>query len=129
MQFTAQRTHYTTHYPDARYEIVTLDGADIGRLYVRRTRSDIVLMDIALLPAYRNRGLGSQILQTLLDEASAARRAVTLHVEANNPRARAWYERYGFVEVSSSGVHTFMRRDPTPQNHPQRTRAQPNTAS
>jgi ribosomal protein S18 acetylase RimI-like enzyme len=111
MQFTAQHTHYTTHYPDARYEIVTLGGADIGRLYVRRTDSDIVLMDIALLPAYRNRGLGSRILQTLLDEASAARRAVTLHVEANNPRARAWYERYGFVEVSSSGVHTLMRRD------------------
>ena len=113
MQFTAQRTHYATHYPDAGYKIITLDGADIGRLYVRRTDSDIVLMDIALLPAFRNRGLGSRILQTLLDEASAARLAVTLHVEANNPRARAWYERHGFVEVSSSGVHTFMRRDPT----------------
>ena len=82
-------------------------------MYVRRTDSDIVLMDIALLPAFRNRGLGSRILQTLLDEASAARRAVTLHVEANNPRARAWDERHGFVEVSASGVHTFMRRDPT----------------
>jgi ribosomal protein S18 acetylase RimI-like enzyme len=116
MQFTAQHVHYTTHYPDARYEIITLDGADIGRLYVRRTRSDIELMDIALLPAYRNRGLGSQILQTLLDEASAAGHAVTLYVEANNPCARAWYERHGFVEVSSSSVHTFMRRDPTLQN-------------
>ena len=72
MQFTAQHTHYTTHYPDARYEIITLDGADIGRLYVRRTDPDIVLMDIALLPAFRNRGFGSRILQTLLDEASAA---------------------------------------------------------
>jgi ribosomal protein S18 acetylase RimI-like enzyme len=118
MQFGAQHTHYTTHYPDAQYEIITLDGVDIGRLYVRRTDADIVLMDIALLPAYRNQGLGSRILHSLLDEASAARRAVTLHVEANNPRARAWYERLGFVEVSSSGVHTFMRRD-----------AQPNTAS
>jgi ribosomal protein S18 acetylase RimI-like enzyme len=129
MQFTAQQTHYTTQYPDARYEIITLDGADIGRLYVRRTRSETVLMDIALLPAYRNRGLGSLMLQTLLDEASAARRAVTLHVEANNPRARAWYERHGFVEVSSSDVHTFMRRDPTPQNRAHRTSPQPNTAS
>jgi len=116
MQFTAQQTHYATHYPEAQYEIITLDGADIGRLYVRRTDADIVLMDIALLPAHRSRGLGSRILQTLLDEASAAGRAVTLHVEVNNPRARGWYERFGFVEVSASGVHTFMRRDPTPPN-------------
>jgi ribosomal protein S18 acetylase RimI-like enzyme len=116
MQFAAQHTHYTTHYPDAQYEIITFDGADVGRLYVRRTDPDIVLMDIALLPACRNRGLGSRILQTLLDEASATGRAVTLHVEANNPRARAWYERHGFVEVSASSVHTLMRHDPMPQH-------------
>ncbi len=116
MQFAAQQTHYTTHYPEAQYEIITLDGADIGRLYVRRSDPDIVLMDIALRPAHRGRGFGSRILRTLLDEAFAAGRAVTLHVEVNNPRARDWYERFGFVEVSASGVHTFMRRDPAPQN-------------
>ena len=26
MQFTAQHTHYTTHYPDAQYDIIELDG-------------------------------------------------------------------------------------------------------
>jgi ribosomal protein S18 acetylase RimI-like enzyme len=68
--------------------------------------------DIALLPAFRDRGFGSRIPQALLEEASAADRTVTLHVEANNPRAHAWYKRFGFVDVRSSGVHTLMRRDP-----------------
>jgi ribosomal protein S18 acetylase RimI-like enzyme len=111
MQFKAQHTHYTTHFPDAQYDIVELEGVDIGRLYVRRSERDIVLMDIALLPAYRSAGIGSELLRALLDEASAARRAVVLHVEANNPRAHDWYRRFGFVDVSSSGVHTLMRRD------------------
>ena len=69
-------------------------------------------MDIALLPAYPEPGTRQPYSSdTSRRGASAARRAVTLHVEANSLRARAWYERYGFVEVSSSGVHTFMRRD------------------
>jgi ribosomal protein S18 acetylase RimI-like enzyme len=112
MQFRAQHTHYSTHYPNAQHDIVELDGEAIGRIYIDRTEPDIILMDIALLPAFRDRGFGSKILQALLDEASAARRAVTLHVEANNPRAHALYKRFGFVDISSSGMHTLMRRDP-----------------
>ncbi|HEX3701819.1 MAG TPA: GNAT family N-acetyltransferase [Vicinamibacterales bacterium] len=112
MQFRAQRTHYLTHFPDAQCDVVELEGIDIGRLYVRRSGSDIVLMDIALLPAYRSAGIGSELLRALLNEASSSGRAVVLHVEANNPRAHDWYQRSGFVDVSSSGVHTLMRRDP-----------------
>ena len=112
MQFRAQHTHYTTHFPDAAYDILELDGAAIGRMYVRRDGADVVLMDIALMPAFRNAGLGSTLLQDLLDEASASGRAVSLHVEANNPRAHQWYRRFGFVDVSTSGVHTYMRREP-----------------
>lgn len=112
MQFRAQHTHYTTHFPDAAYEILEIDGAPIGRLYVRRDGADIVLMDIALLPPYRNAGIGSELVRTLLDEASAERRAVALHVEVNNPRAHRWYRRFGFVDISSSGVHTYMRWQP-----------------
>jgi len=112
MQFRAQHTHYTTHYPEAQYDIVQLDEVDVGRLYVRRGADEIVLMDIALLPEYRNRGLGSELLRALLEEASASKRPVTLHVEVNNPRALAWYRRFGFVEVSASDVHTFMRWSP-----------------
>lgn len=112
MQFTAQNTHYSRHYPDAQHDIIELDGEGIGRLYVRRSEPEIVLMDIALLPAFRDRGFGSRILQALLNEAASANRAVCLHVEVNNPRAHAWYKRFGFIDVSSSGVHTLLRRDP-----------------
>ena len=112
MQFRAQHTYYTAHFPDAAFDIIELDGVSIGRMYVRRDGSDIVLMDIALLPEFRNAGLGSALLRDLLDGAKASGRAVTLHVEANNPRAHRWYRRFGFVDVSSSGVHTYMRREP-----------------
>jgi hypothetical protein len=49
-QFEAQHRHYQEHYPDARYDVIVLEGDDVGRLYVARMRNEIRLMDIALLP-------------------------------------------------------------------------------
>lgn len=112
MQFSAQRHHYLTHYPDAQFDIIELDGLRIGRVYVRRTADDISLMDIAFLPDYRNRGLGSQILRSLIAESVATVRPITLHVETNNPHARRWYMRLGFVDVRTEGIHILMRRAP-----------------
>ena len=40
MQFTAQDSHYHTHFPDATYDLVLRDGQPIGRLYVDRRPDD-----------------------------------------------------------------------------------------
>jgi ribosomal protein S18 acetylase RimI-like enzyme len=112
MQFSAQRHHYLTHFSDAEYDIIVLDGVRIGRLYVRRTADETSLMDIAFVPEYRNRGLGSRIMRTLIDESRATGRPITLHVETNNPHAHRWYLRFGFAEVKTEGIHILMRRDP-----------------
>jgi hypothetical protein len=57
--FQAQHHHYMTYYDDAAFEVLLLDEQPIGRLYVHRSTSEIRIMDIALLPAYYNQGLGS----------------------------------------------------------------------
>ena len=59
-------------------------------------------MDIALLPEYRGRGIGTALLEELLVEADATGRRVTIHVERFNP-ARRLYERLGFVEAGDPG--------------------------
>jgi len=112
MQFSAQRLHYTTHYPGAQLDVVELDGDAIGRLYVRRSDREIVLMDVALLPRFRNQGIGSHLLRTLIEESIATNRALTLHVETNNARAHNWYLRFGLVEVKREAIHIQMRREP-----------------
>ena len=112
MQFSAQQSHYRTHHPQTQFDIVELDGLPVGRLYVRRGDREVVLMDIALLPAFRNKGIGSELLGALIDESVAARKVLTLHVETNNPRAHAWYTRFGFVDVSTDSVHILMQREP-----------------
>lgn len=106
-QFRLQDQHYKTHYPNARYDVIEIDGERAGRLYVDRMKSEIRLMDIALLPEYRNRGVGRALVQDLLDEAVRARRFVSLHVEDDNP-AKRLYERMGFVEAGEVTFYKLM---------------------
>ena len=113
MQFSAQHRHYHQHYADAAFDLILLDGDPVGRLYVQRKGGEIILIDIALLPKYRKRGIGGRLLLDLLDEAAAAGRPIRLHVEHENP-ARAWYWRLGFRDVEDRGVYIFMEWLPGP---------------
>ncbi len=107
MQFNAQHIHYQQHYPDARFEITSLDGEQIGRLYVDRRADEIRIIDIALLPQYRGAGIGAGILKDLLAEAATAGKPVRIHVEHNNPAMRL-YQRLGFEKLSETGVYFLM---------------------
>jgi GNAT superfamily N-acetyltransferase len=65
-QFALQKLHYRAHFHDADFCIVEVEGCPIGRLCVHRGAHEIRLMDIALLPAWRRRGIGVALVQALL---------------------------------------------------------------
>ena len=64
-------------------------------------------MDIALLPEYRGRGIGSRLIRRVLGQAAVDGRAVRLHVETDSP-AGVLYERMGFRTVEDKGLYLFM---------------------
>jgi ribosomal protein S18 acetylase RimI-like enzyme len=111
-QFAAQDAHYRQNYPGATLDVVEVDGRPAGRLYVHRGQSDIRIMDIALAPAFRRRGIGTRLLRDLVAEADASGRKLSIHVEMNNP-ARTLYERLGFRPVGEHGVYALLERPPT----------------
>jgi ribosomal protein S18 acetylase RimI-like enzyme len=112
-QFAAQSIHYAKHYADASWDVIVIDGRRAGRLIVHRGDVEINVVDIALLPEYRGRGVGTTLLRAILSEADAAGLPVTVHVEHMNP-ARRLYERLGFVSVEDRGVYLKLERRPQP---------------
>ncbi len=108
MQFEAQSRHYREHFADASFDLIELDGVPIGRLYVYRGEHEFNIIDIALMPDCRGRGIGGFYLRSVLDEARAAGCAVVIHVEQNNPAMRL-YLRLGFKRVKAVGIYWFMR--------------------
>jgi ribosomal protein S18 acetylase RimI-like enzyme len=111
MQFEAQRRHYEDHYDGASFDVVLVDGTPAGRLYVAREPEEIRIVDIALLPEYRNVGIGTELLRRLLDEGAVSGKRLTIHVESHNP-ARRLYERLGFAPVGNRGAHVLMTWSP-----------------
>lgn len=112
MQFKAQREYYLLHYPTASFQVIEVDGAPAGRLYVNRWEHEIRVMDIALMPAFRGRGIGGRLLSEVLEEGQNAGKPVTCHVEAFNP-ARFLYHRLGFIVAEDKGVYLLMRWTPS----------------
>jgi GNAT superfamily N-acetyltransferase len=110
-QFDAQDTEYRRRYPRARLDVILVDGEPAGRLYVDRRPDAVHILDIALLPVFRSRGVGTGLLEELAGEAAAAGKRLTIYMEKFNP-ARALYARLGFQEVADEGVYVFMVREP-----------------
>jgi ribosomal protein S18 acetylase RimI-like enzyme len=108
MQFRAQHAHYQQHYPEADWLMTMRGEENIGRLYLDRLPSQHRIIDIAFLPEYRGRGLGEALLRDLLDEAAAAGKPVSIHVEKLNPAMRL-YRRLGFVTEEDKGIYDLMR--------------------
>ena len=112
-QYAAQYAHYhnSGYYPNPTFLIVEVGGHAAGRLYVHRSGGEILVVDIALLPAYRGAGIGSALLNDLLAEAGRTGAVVRLHVEPWN-RAVRLYERLGFRHTGEEGLYWTMERSP-----------------
>lgn len=109
MQFDAQDRWYREHYAGASFDVVEVDGEPAGRLYVHRSRSEVRIVDIALLPEHRGKGVGTELLRQVIDEADAKGQRVTIHVEHFNPAATL-YARLGFTVAEDKGVYLFLVR-------------------
>ena len=107
-QFSAQHDYYQANYPTAQFQVIEQQGKPIGRLYVDRWADQIRIMDIAVLPDQRGHGVGTQLLEAILNEGRQAGLPVTVHVERFNPALR-WYERLGFQIAEDKGVYYFLK--------------------
>ena len=116
MQFTAQRDFYRAQFPAAEFMVIMAQDQSVGRLYVDRREDEIRIVDIALLPAHRNAGIGSRLLGDLLTEAAEDGKPVRIHVERFNPALRL-YERLGFTQKGDNGVYYLMEWLPDASRH------------
>src|SRR5262245_37047460 len=100
-QFRAQNAGYRSQFPDARFDIIELADEPIGRIVIDRPGNEIHLVDQAIVPEQRNRGIGTAIMRYLLAEAEDARLPVRLFVSSDNDPSLRLYLRLGFVRIQS----------------------------
>src|SRR5690349_6116454 len=102
LQFRARQRHYAIAFAGSEHKIILCDDRPIGRMLVHRSKHEIRLVDIALLPEHREKGIGATLIRELHREATDTAKTVTLHVDKLNRAARL-YERLGFMIIEDTG--------------------------
>ena len=109
MHYRAQSMSIRLEHPQAERKIVMVQDAPVGRLIIDASGNYVEVIDVALLPEYRNCGLGASVLNSVLAQADRLGRAIRLHVEKQS-RAVRLFERLGFVICGDVGMYLAMTR-------------------
>lgn len=105
MQGDVQSRSYAMQYPDAQHKIILWDGSSAGRIMTEASDNVMLLIDIAVLPAFRGRAIAS----TLIKRLQVGSEVVRLSVAKTNQKARALYERHGFTVSGESEFNVSMQ--------------------
>jgi len=108
-QFAAQTGSYRTQFAKARFDIIELSGEAIGRIVVDRPGDELHIVDQAIVPHMRSKGLGTAIMRTLMEEAAAAGVPVRLTVGSSNDPSLRLYLRLGFVPTGTVPMYIEMK--------------------
>jgi ribosomal protein S18 acetylase RimI-like enzyme len=111
MQLQAQHSYYREKYPNAHYQIILRDAERIGRLYVCRLPKLTKILDITVLPEFRNAGIGTGLIQSVLSDAAATGSKVQVYVETFNP-SRSLFEKHGFSVIEEEGINYLLEWRP-----------------
>jgi ribosomal protein S18 acetylase RimI-like enzyme len=106
----AHAAGFRERWNEAQVRIITLDGADIGRLQSVTREDNLFLAQLFVAPAFQRQGIGTEVMTRLIADAARAGQAVTLGVVKTNPALRL-YHRLGFRTTHEDDRKFYMRRD------------------
>lgn len=115
-QFHAQTVGYRSRFPRARADIIELGGKPIGRIMLDRGDKVLHIVDQAITPELRNRGIGTAIMRALMEEARQTSGAVRLAVAAGNGQALRLYRRLGFAPIETQELYLWLEWRPDAAN-------------
>lgn len=103
-----QLEYFRRSFRPAARSVIEFEGRAIGFVDVIERGECIYLENLEIVPQYQSHGIGTRIIQKLIERARLKLLPVKLQVLKVNPRARALYDRLGFRCVSETNTHFVM---------------------
>ncbi len=108
-QFDFQHRYYIAALPQTNFLIIEKEGTRIGRLYIDLSADVWHIIDIGLVPEWRNQGIGLILLSGIKAAAIAeGNQGIFLNVDKANGRALKLYQASGFEVVDATETHIRM---------------------
>jgi GNAT superfamily N-acetyltransferase len=106
-----QESSFRERWEVSEVRIITCGGTDVGWLQSRIHDDSLFLVQLFLEPDCQGKGIGTEILNRLMGDASQSGMPMTLGVVKTNP-ARRLYERLGFKITHEDDRKFYMRYEP-----------------
>jgi GNAT superfamily N-acetyltransferase len=105
-----QRADFERRLTSYSVSIVESDSRPIGGLFLEHCDDVVRVHEIQLLPEYQGRGIGTAIVQGVIEQAEGRGVPVELSVVPANRRAQRLYEHLGFEVCGIESPFVKMRR-------------------
>ncbi|MDJ0681998.1 MAG: GNAT family N-acetyltransferase [Xenococcaceae cyanobacterium MO_167.B52] len=92
--------------PD-HYDVIEINNLIIGLMKVVSSETEIYLAEIQIIQDYQKQGIGTNLIQSLIQEAQISNKKLWLKVLKNNP-AKKLYQRLGFIKQEELAYHFIM---------------------
>ncbi len=113
-QYRSMTETYRREYPNARWEVIELEGEPVGRLVTDVGTACVTYVDIAILPQAQERGLARRVMLQALEEPRRLGLPARVSVLMHNIASLRLCERVGFVRADESPP--FVRLEWTAQD-------------
>ena len=108
-----QESMFRKLWNPAQVCIIQADGTDVGWLQTVVSKSEHMLGQIFVDGPFQRRGIGTEVLRRIIEEASRRRLPVRLAVVKFN-RSRRLYDRLGFRVTHEDERKVYLTREPDP---------------
>ncbi len=105
-----QRDKHQENYSPSTCRIVLCGEEEVGLLVVEEEPAHLWLVKLYLRSSFRGLGLGTRLLQQVIEEANELGKPIRLRVLKVNQDAQRLYLRHGFAVVGEEAVRLFMVR-------------------
>lgn len=111
VEWAARTSGWSSRPGPLRTFAIAVAGEDVGYLCLEREHGAVTIVDVAVVPGARGRGIGAAALGRVLADADRDGLETRLTVAADSPAVRL-YRRLGFAEWDRDELNVRMARPP-----------------
>jgi ribosomal protein S18 acetylase RimI-like enzyme len=102
-----ERTSFDNKWSDHGFKKIIYNGEMVGGIWVQEFKSHFQLREIQIHPKFQNQGIGTKLLNLVIERARKAEKELRLRVLTSS-RATELYKRLGFIIVGQSDTQYYM---------------------
>lgn len=106
---TWQQAEFMRRLDTCTVSVIEIEGQAVGALWLRATPESLHIVELQLVPKMQGRGVGSAVVQHVIQQGIDGGVPVTLSVVPANARAQRLYERLGFEVAGVEAPLIHMR--------------------